>query len=212
MEKYLPLFPLDAVLLPAMVLPLHIFEDRYKEMIRECLLSKAPFGVLYAHDENIEKIGCLAEITQVVKNYEDGRMDILTTGRDRFEVVYFDSEKSYLRGVVNLYGDPDLDDLPTEQEANHLIEKAQEVRRLLTKGNVDPADFATAVEGLSFKIASALSLNNGIKQQIIAERSERERVQTLLNYLSELISRLHQIEEVARRAARNGDLNRKQAL
>ena len=82
MPEYLPLFPLDVVLFPEMVLPLHIFEERYKEMIAECLQDNSPFGVLYAHDDRVATIGCTAEVSQVIKQYPDGRLDLVAVGSE----------------------------------------------------------------------------------------------------------------------------------
>ena len=86
MSALLPLFPLDAVLLPGTPIPLHVFEPRYKEMISECLETKRPFGVVRSKEGEVAEIGCTAEITAVTKKYDDGRMDIAAEGRERFEL------------------------------------------------------------------------------------------------------------------------------
>ena len=78
MLSKIPLFPLGLVLLPKMNLPLHIFEERYKLMISECLADSRPFGILYFDGDSIHSSGCTARITEVVERYDDGRMDILT--------------------------------------------------------------------------------------------------------------------------------------
>ncbi len=96
----LPLFPLDVVLLPGAPLPLHVFEPRYKEMIGECLERKQPFGVLRAKDGEVAEVGCTAEILNVVKKYGDGRMDIITQGRQRFEVMQVHPERPFLQAEV----------------------------------------------------------------------------------------------------------------
>src|SRR5947208_4835371 len=90
MSILLPLFPLDMVLLPGVPLPLHIFEPRYREMISECLAQEKPFGVVRVKEEGVAEIGCTAEIITVTKKYPDGRMDIVTEGRERFEVMHMD--------------------------------------------------------------------------------------------------------------------------
>jgi len=92
----LPLFPLDLVLLPGAPLPLHVFEPRYKEMIAECLDEKKPFGVVRASSDGVAEIGCTAEIVEVTKRYDDGRMDILTRGVERFEVLQVHEERTFL--------------------------------------------------------------------------------------------------------------------
>src|SRR4030081_2888884 len=97
MSALLPLFPLDLVLFPGTSLPLHIFEPRYREMVSECLADKKHFGVVRAKDDGIAEIGCTAEIIDVTKKYDDGRMDILTIGRERFEVMQLNQERSFLQ-------------------------------------------------------------------------------------------------------------------
>jgi Lon protease-like protein len=206
MEKYISLFPLDVVLFPEIMLPLHIFEERYKEMIGECILEKTPFGILYAHDGSVEEIGCLAQITKVLKKYNDGRMDILTLGLQRFQVIYVDNEKPYLRGIIESYVDSEAASFPSEEEAQQVLQLYREVYGLLNKTESEAINFASPYEGLSFKVASILNLNNALKQQILVERSEKTRVETLLHHLEELVPRLKHIEQSARRARSNGNL------
>lgn len=206
MEKYLPLFPLDVVLFPEMILPLHIFEDRYKEMIGECIQNHNAFGMLYAHDGSVEEVGCQAEVTKVLKKYQDGRMDILALGRQRFQVIYLDNEKSYLRGIVEPYLDTDSVASPSEEDAQKMMGVYQDVYRLLNKSDSEPIEGKPPYEGLSFRIASVLNLNNSLKQQILIARSEKNRVDTLLKYLGDLIPRLERAEKAARHAGSNGNL------
>ena len=96
----MPLFPLDLVLLPGVPLPLHIFEPRYKEMIKECLEKKSPFGIIRAKEEAFVNTGCTAEVINVLKTYPDGRMNILVEGQKRFEVLQVNQERSFLRAEV----------------------------------------------------------------------------------------------------------------
>src|ERR1700686_5878492 len=104
----LPLFPLDLVLFPGAPLPLHIFEPRYREMIAECLDQKKSFGVVRAKEEGVAEIGCTAEIITVTQKYPDGRMDIVTEGRQRFEVMQVNQERSFLQAeVLFLRDEPD---------------------------------------------------------------------------------------------------------
>ncbi len=96
------LFPLDLVLLPGTPLPLHIFEPRYSEMISECLDRNQDFGIVRAKqgEGSVAEIGCTAEIVTVTKKYADGRMDIVTQGRERFEVMRLHQERSFLQAEV----------------------------------------------------------------------------------------------------------------
>src|SRR5690242_17414762 len=91
----IPLFPLNVVLLPGADLPLHIFEPRYRQMIRHCVKEKSEFGILLALSKGIVRVGCTAEVVDVVKRYNDGRMDILTVGRSPFRIVELINAERY---------------------------------------------------------------------------------------------------------------------
>src|SRR5580704_8217678 len=103
----LPLFPLELVLFPGQILALHIFEDRYKEMIGECLENQTEFGIVLAgeKDNSIANQGCTAVVTSVTRRYDDGRMDIEAGGRRRFEVLFLDQERSFLRAAAQFFDD-----------------------------------------------------------------------------------------------------------
>lgn len=101
-SNIIPLFPLGVVLFPEMPLPLHIFEERYKQMIRECLEQDRVFGVALSENEQIRAVGCTARIVGVLKEYSDGRMDILTQGVERFAIDRVSEEKPYLQAHIQL--------------------------------------------------------------------------------------------------------------
>ena len=125
MDSLLPLFPLDVVLFPGTPLPLHIFEPRYKEMIGECLSEHRHFGVIRTIEEGLAEVGCTAEIVTVVKEYEDGRLDLVTEGRKRFEVLRVNQERSFLRAEVLL-----LDDepgMPSQKDSSRAVELHSEL-------------------------------------------------------------------------------------
>ena len=131
MQGWLPLFPLQVVLLPDAELPLHIFEDRYKEMIAEVLRDKIEFGVVLANERGIVNTGCTAMIERVLREYPDGRLDILTVGRRRFEIERVNEERSFLRGEVDYFDDDDDDDpLPEDEFRARAIAGYNELRAL----------------------------------------------------------------------------------
>src|SRR5512137_2021593 len=101
----IPLFPLNVVLLPGANLPLHIFEPRYRRMVKDCLEQKSEFGMLLSMPKGVARVGCTAEIVEVVKRYPDGRMDILTVGRAPFRVVQLLTENPLLEGEVDYLED-----------------------------------------------------------------------------------------------------------
>jgi len=103
----LPLFPLNAVLFPRTPLPLHIFEERYRLLVARCIEEKLPFGVVYHRGEKMEQIGCSATIERVLKTYDDGRMDIVTVGQQRFSIESLDTSQPYLQALVRFLDEVD---------------------------------------------------------------------------------------------------------
>ena len=96
----IPLFPLNLVLFPGATLPLHIFEERYKEMIARCVEEQLAFGIVFAPAGGIASVGCTAEIRQILRKHPDGRMDILTTGADVIRIIRVMDEKPYFEALV----------------------------------------------------------------------------------------------------------------
>ena len=207
MPELLPLFPLDVVLFPEMLLPLHIFEERYKEMIAECLQGKSPFGVLYAHDDTVETIGCTAEISQVIKRYPDGRIDLVVVGQKRFQVSFFDSERAYLRAGVELLPDSVGGPRPSEQLARHALDLCAQASKLMGEDYPEEFSLESSLQGLAFKLASSIHLQNEIRQHILETRSEEQRLQELAEHLSSLIPLLSERQESVKRAGSNGRLH-----
>src|ERR1700722_1728977 len=154
-SSLLPLFPLEVVLFPGTSLPLHIFEPRYKEMISECLDRKKSFGVVRAKEEGVAEIGCTAEIITVAKKYPDGRMDIVTEGRERFEVMQVNQERSFLQAEV-LY----LRDEPSQTSAED-IAKAMKLQGEIMHLAGSAADTRPQSEhsNLSFALVAPLPLD-----------------------------------------------------
>jgi len=206
MDSYLPLFPLDVVLFPEMLLPLHIFEERYKEMIGTCLQDRSEFGVVYAHDESVEEVGCTAEISKVIKRYPDGGMDILVMGKRRFQVLFFDSEKTYLRGSVELLADLDSESEPSKEKVARALNLYEQVYRLLNRAEPEELGLSRSDADLSFRIASVLYLSNELKQKILVTRAEDERLDVLSDHLEEIIPQLTEAQKAAKRAGSNGNL------
>ena len=101
----IPLFPLNVVLLPGAEMPLHIFEPRYRQMVKDCLEEKSEFGMLLSLPKGVARVGCTAEILHVVRRYENGPMDILTAGRAPFRVVELFTEDPLLEGHVDYLED-----------------------------------------------------------------------------------------------------------
>src|SRR4029079_7905099 len=92
------LFPLGIVLLPTEQVPLHIFEPRYRELIAECLEGEQPFGLVYADDDGLRRTGTLASVVEVVERFEDGRLNIVVEGGDRFRLLERPHWRSFTPG------------------------------------------------------------------------------------------------------------------
>ncbi|SRR5579884_285895 len=198
-DLLLPLFPLEVVLLPQATLPLHIFENRYKLMIGEALEQQSEFGVVLFKENALVNIGCTAAIERVVRKYPDGRLDIITAGRRRFEILFLNQEKPYLQAGVHFFAD-DAGTAPTEAASSRLHELFQRVQAFLPPGARLPG---SPVRN-SFQIAGALPLDLDFKQRLLALRSEAERVALLSEYLEKLAPRLQLAKKVERSAQGNG--------
>src|SRR5579863_4465739 len=133
MQEWLPLFPLQVVLLPEAELPLHIFEERYKEMIQEAIRGQLEFGVVLANEKGIVNTGCTASIHKVLREYPDGRLDILAVGRRRFEILRLNDERSFLRGAVEFFDDEEAPPPPPETR-QQAIAAYNELRSLSSQG------------------------------------------------------------------------------
>lgn len=197
----IPLFPLDIVLFPGMPLPLHIFEPRYKTMIRRCLSEKLEFGLVYAETRAIATVGCTAEVMGVVRKYPDGRMDILTEGRAAFRIVELATEKECYEAVVD-YLPEDVTPQDAAQEAE-LTERFQQCH-LLRFGRqwtrVDSRDGTT----LSYQMALRLPLDLKQKQALLEMRSECDRRDFISRYSNELLPKLAERQIMKQRAGGNG--------
>jgi Lon protease-like protein len=185
------LFPLNVVLFPGELLALHIFEPRYRRMVRECLDEEAPFGMLLALPSGVARVGCSAEILEVTKRYDDGCMDILTVGRDPYRVLDLFTDDPLLAGAVDYLDDEDS--LLDPQSRSKLIELYEVCYTLLFTG-MPPELSRPAHSSLSFAISGALPLDLLCKQQILELRSEAERQDRLLRYLREWALHLQKID------------------
>jgi Lon protease-like protein len=198
----IPLFPLNVVLLPGATLPLHIFEPRYRKMVRRCCDDKCEFGVLLALPRGIVRVGCTAEVVEVVKRYNDGRMDIITVGRSPFRITDLVNADAYANDEL-LEGDVDfLNDREHRSDArmeNELL-RLYEVCHTLIFEDYPRNLHGEAMEHLSFVVASTLPLDLMWKQQVLELRSEGDRQERLVGYLREWAPHLQKQEKSRARA------------
>jgi Lon protease-like protein len=199
-QGLLPLFPLQVVLLPGSELPLHIFEERYKEMIGEVIREQVEFGVVLASDKGIVNTGCTAVIDRVLREYPDGRMDILTVGMRRFEILLVNEERSFLRGAVEFFDD-DAPDSPAPEMLQRAIEGYNTLQAVSAS---DPLEASAAEDPqLSFRLAQVVS-DLPFRQILLATRSEAERIKRVAEFLPGFIVRQRKLQSIKDAAPRNG--------
>ena len=182
----MPIFPLELVLLPGVPLPLHIFEPRYKEMIAECLEQKKPFGVVRASSEGVADIGCTAEIMSVTKKYDDGRMDILTRGVERFEVIEVNEDRSFLQAEISVVEDEDEDE-PGKPPAEMVTQAVRLHAEIAKLAGAEPSGPDEHAGNLSFLLAGSLPLDLDFKQSLLSTLSEAKRLEAVVGYLDAIL-------------------------
>jgi Lon protease-like protein len=181
-SSLLPIFPLELVLLPGVPLPLHIFEPRYKEMIAECLEQKKPFGVVRASSDGVADIGCTAEIMSVTKKYDDGRMDILTRGVERFEVIQVNEDREFLQAEISVVEDEP--GKPAAEMVTQAVRLHAEIAKLAGAELSGPDEHAG---NLSFLLAGSLPLDLDFKQNLLSTLSEAKRLEAVVGYLEAIL-------------------------
>jgi Lon protease-like protein len=199
-SRLLPLFPLQVVVFPRTALPLHIFEERYKEMVGNAIRDGSEFGVVLAKDEGIVNAGCTVTVEKVLQMYPDGRMDILTRGRRRFEILALNEDKEYLQGEVLFFDDEDLSAPPPELRENALRQYQQFSALAAMKEGVQP-DLSDPQ--LSFQLAQAVP-DLDFLSGLLRQRSESRRLQQLNQFFAEYIPRRRAIERMRQLAPTNG--------
>ena len=197
----IPLFPLNVVLLPGAEMPLHIFEPRYRQMVKDCLEEKSEFGILLSLPKGVARVGCTAEILHVVRHYENGPMDILTAGRAPFRVVELFTEDPLLEGHVDYLEDRETPADPRIQR--ELVELFEACHTLIFDDYPKNLQGA-APEGLSYLVAATLPMDLLWKQQVLELRTEADRQERLVAYLREWAPHLQKSEALRQRAGGNG--------
>jgi ATP-dependent Lon protease len=200
MAKLLPLFPLQLVVFPRTQLPLHIFEDRYKEMVGEAIANQTEFGIVLAKEDGIVNAGCTVVVEQVVTRYEDGRMDVMTRGSRRFEIVLLNEEKTYLRGEVEFFDDDEPGPAPEPLQQEALLR----YRGLLELGEMRGySDPVLTDPQLSFQLAQAVQ-DLDFQSVILRNRSEPDRLKQFSQFLAHYVPRMKQATKMKKLAPLNG--------
>lgn len=197
------LFPLELVLLPGERVPLHVFEDRYKELIGECLSAGHEFGLILETKDGLREVGTRTAVVELIDTFDDGRMNVLVEGRARFRIVELTEGRSFQTAEIEPLEDES--ESPTAEE----VEQALTVfRRLVAAAQADEIEEPDAGSaGLSFELASRVDFGHDLKQELLELRSERRRLQRLSELLEQAAEALTREREARRRAAGNGKVS-----
>lgn len=200
----IPLFPLNVVLMPGAPLPLHIFEERYKQMVDECLEDESEFGMVLSDEEGTREVGCTAKIVELVERFEDGRMLVLVEGSRRFRLNEVLTGKPYYVGDIEY-----VEDAETTEDLTALAEECvallERVVEAATDGSVD-IEVEPPYRNLSFAIAGRIEFDLEVRQQILELTDEKQRLQKVQELLSGAADKMELEREARDQAQTNGHL------
>jgi Lon protease-like protein len=194
-----PLFPLGIVALPGELIPLHIFEERFKTMMNECLRDEKEFGIVWLSDEGLRETGCSCRIERVLERMDDGRMNLLTRGTRPFRVVERQSELAYPAGVIEFLHDRE-EEVDAELARSARASYSELVRRA-TDREPDPSDLA---EMDAYTMAATVDFGPDAKQGLLDLRSENARLRLVTRLFNAAAKRLDLIDRAQERARSNG--------
>ena len=189
------------MLFPGAPLPLHIFEPRYKEMIGECLAQGLPFGMVRAKENALSAIGCAASIVNVIKKYDDGRLDIAAEGTRRFEISQVNQERSFLQAEVTYFDD----ELSSVSKSD--VDAAVGLHEQLFAVLGQTIEIERDADLVSFRLAHELPVDLDFKQALLEMKSEAERIETLTEYYRATIPKVERTLLARQRAGGNGHVH-----
>lgn len=201
-SERLPLFPLGIVIYPDEPVPLHIFESRYRDMVSLCIAEDRPFGIVLATEEDIANVGCTARVRRILNRYDDGRLDILAAGEERFRIVEIFRDEPYLTADVATFGidsGAEAGDANTRERVITLHIKLLE----MAGEEIRPSVYEN-VPLVSFVVARNAGLEVEQKQKLLEMTSEDERMVYLIEHFKELFARVEHAREINRLAQGDG--------
>jgi ATP-dependent Lon protease len=203
--EILPLFPLAVVLFPQAQLPLHIFEDRYKTLIGECISYDTSFGINLFLDREIRPIGCSAVVTEVTKRYPDGSMDIVVEGRHRYafhQIV--DMQRPYFSGKISWYND--IEEHLNDEFREHAVRLHNEFVAVVFKGIVRSVPSTDIRKTRSFYLVQKSGMDLMQRQSFLTMRSENDRLKMLVHHFESMIPLLSSQRKIEQLAGNDGYL------
>jgi Lon protease-like protein len=201
LSRDFPLFPLGIVALPGELIPLHIFEERYKTMMNECLKQEKEFGIVWLSDDGLRENGCACTIDRVLERTEDGRMNLLTRGTRPFRVIERQGHLAYPAGVIEFLEDRQE---PVDPE---LLASAHEAYAELVRRATDADPNAIDLEELgAYAMAATVDFGPDAKQGLLDLRSENARLRLVTRLFHAAVERLDLIDRAQERARSNGKI------
>jgi Lon protease-like protein len=196
-----PLFPLRLVALPSELVPLHIFEERYKALVEFCLGSDPPseFGLLCTLEAGLEEIGCACEIAEVLERFDDGRLNLVARGTRPFRVTLVQDDLPYPAGTVEF-----LEDDLEEAEPSLIDETHAAYAELVRQATDREPELDEIAQMTAYEMAATVEFNVEAKQQLLEARSESARLEQLLRLLRAAVRKLDYMERASARARSNG--------
>jgi Lon protease-like protein len=196
-----PLFPLGIVLLPGEVLPLHIFEPRYRELVARCLAGPEPFCIVHADDEGLREVGCLAVGLEVVERFDDGRLSIVVTGGEPLQIQRVDEEAHTYLAADGVTIEDD-EDLATDEAVEQALDAYRELVDVAEGGEGPPEP--EAGPRLSYEIAGRIDFGPEVKQRLLEVRSEPTRLHEVVELVVRATRAVRTASAVSARARTNG--------
>ena len=194
-----PLFPLGLVALPSELVPLHIFEERYKTMFARCIDGDEEFGIVWTDDEDVRPIGCACEVVEVLERFDDGRLNLVARGTRPFRITEPQDDLPYPAATVEFLEDRD-EDVDPEARA-----EAQAVYAALVEEATDrEVDTEELVTMTAYAMAATVDFGLDAKQGLLDLRSETARLRLLARLLRAAMKRLEFVSTVQERARSNG--------
>jgi Lon protease-like protein len=200
--KDFPLFPLGLVALPSELIPLHIFEERYKSMIARCLEEESEFGIVWLADDGLRPIGCACEIAEVIERMPDGRLNLIARGTRPFRIEARQEELAYPAGTVEF-----LIDRTEEVDAGAAGEARAAYSDLVAQATDSPPDPDELAEMSAYEMAATVEFGLEAKQGLLDLRSESARMKLVTRLFRAAMKRLDFIDRAQARARSNGKVH-----
>jgi Lon protease-like protein len=194
-----PLFPLGIVALPSELVPLHIFEERYKTMIGRCLEEGSEFGIVWMAEDGLRPIGCACEIAEVVERLEDGRINLIARGTRPFRIEQRQEELPYPAGVVEF-----LEDRSEETDPDAAEDAHKAYAELVDEATDRTPDMAEIGAMSAYEMAATVEFGLDAKQGLLDLRSEAARLRLVTRLFRAALKRLDFVNRAQARARSNG--------